>query len=184
MNTTATMDETIEITEKSPGLYLSEARVQRGYSQEYVANKLHLRVRIVELIETDDYQSMPEPVFIKGYLRAYAKLLDISPDPLIEIYKLNHNVEKKVDKALWQSRRKTNSTAKAVRWVTVLFAAGVLVSIALWWQKNKTTTNYTTAQTAFNSEGIKTDIRLTDLSKMQPLLSSTSDLKPAELNGG
>lgn len=184
MNTTATMDEALEINEKSPGLYLSEARTQRGYSQEYVANKLHLRVRIVDLLEADDYQNMPEPVFIKGYLRAYAKLLDIKPDPLIEIYKRNYSVEKKIDKALWQSRRESNKTERAVRWVTLLFAVGVLVSIAIWWQKNRDTNNYTTTQAEFNSESIKTDIRLTDLSKMQPLLSSSSDVKPAELKGG
>ncbi len=58
----------------SPGAQLAALREQHGYTAEYVASKLHLRVCMIERLEADDYQDMPEPVFIKGYLRAYAHL--------------------------------------------------------------------------------------------------------------
>ena len=69
----------------NPGVQLASIRQQKGYTVEYVANKLHLRVRIIELIENSEFNLLPEPVFVKGYLRAYSKLLGISPEPFLHI---------------------------------------------------------------------------------------------------
>ena len=84
MTSFASTEESIDFTQVKPGAQLALVRAQKGYSLEYVAGKLHLRVRIIELLETDDYQNMPEPVFVKGYLRAYAKLLDVKYQPLLD----------------------------------------------------------------------------------------------------
>src|SRR3990167_8848638 len=127
MNTTVTMDEvTEEQVQEKPGLMLASVRNAKGYSTEYVAGKLHLRVRIIELLEVDDYHNMPEPVFIKGYLRAYAKLLDLVPEPYIEMFNRCYSSERKIERALWQSRRQTNKAEHTVRWVTGFFAIAVL----------------------------------------------------------
>ena len=62
---------------------------------------------------------MPEPVFIKGYLRAYAKLLSVPPDPLLEIFTTIYSSDKKLEKALWQSKQRTNKGERLVRVLTV-----------------------------------------------------------------
>ncbi len=185
MSTTTPVDDIKDIEQFSPGLSLSESRKQLGYSQEYVANKLHLRVRIIDLLENDDYQSMPEPVFIRGYLRAYSKLLNISPEPLISQYNITCGSEKKIDKALWQSRRESNNAEKMVRWITLIFALSVIVAIGIWWQKNKDShDSYAATANHLPADLGKSDVRLTDLSKMQSLLSNNADIKPVETNGG
>src|ERR1700722_14689819 len=102
MNTTTIMDAIHNGTHEKPGLQLARAREKKGYSQEYVAGKLHLRVRIIELLEADDYDQLPEAVFIKGYLRAYAKLLGFQSDPLLAIFNNVYSSEQKSEKALWQ----------------------------------------------------------------------------------
>lgn len=189
MNTTVTMDET-EDRKELPGALLASIRAQKGYSTAYVAGKLHLRVRLIELLEADDYGNMPEPVFIKGYLRAYAKLLDVSEVPLLETFnKVYDAPEKKIERALWQSKRETHTVEYAIRWLTALFALGVIIAVAFWWQNNKgnehlfpqvTEVSHTETQPNNKTES---DIRLTDLSKMRSLLSSANQYSPMEKEG-
>ncbi|MDI9818892.1 MULTISPECIES: helix-turn-helix domain-containing protein [unclassified Legionella] len=176
MNTTVTVDEENNIHEK-PGSQLARVREKKGYSQEYVAGKLHLRVRVIELLEADEYQQMPEPVFVKGYLRAYAKLLGLSPEPLLSMFNSMHTPEKKVEKALWQSRRESNKGERLIRWLTGLVVIAIVVAVGLWWQRNKDIYPIASIKTAENkvtSSKNETEIRLTDLSKMQTIFSSNT----------
>lgn len=188
MTTTVAMDDIAEKVQDKPGAQLAAVRLQKGYSPEYVAGKLHLRVQLIELLETDDYYNMPEPVFIKGYLRAYAKLLGVAPDPLIEIFNGIHTGEKKLERALWQSRREVNKAEHAIRWITGLFALAVLSAVALWWYTNKDNAQLVPA-TISRADAMpsksETEIRLTDLSKMRSLLSSPNQQQSSlEKEGG
>lgn len=191
MNTKINVQDTTldaeELTKEKPGAHLASARIQKDYTIEYVAGKLHLRTRVIELLEADEYTSMPEPVFIKGYLRAYAKLLDIPHQPLLDTFNEQHVTERKIEKALWQSRRETNKAEHAVRWVTAIFALVVMGAVAMWWQANKDSehtfpTTVSEAAPAHNQPD--TEIRLTDLSKMRSLLSSTGQDTLMEKQGG
>lgn len=173
-----------------PGAQLSLHRIQKGYTLEYVASKLHLRVRLLELLEADQYEQMPEPVFIKGYVRAYAKLLHISPDPLIEVFNNHYVIEHDVERALWQNRREVNKAEHVVRWVTGIFALMVIAAVAIWWQTNKETqhmfsrhTQVEQAKVAVNNQS-EAEIRLTDLSKMRSILSAETTTNDVESRRG
>lgn len=187
MNTIETTDEVEQPSSIKPGAQLAEARIARGYTPEYVAEKLHLRVRVIELLELDNYLSLPEGVFIKGYLRAYAKLLDVPHQPLLDLFNREYHTDRKSEKALWQSRRETHRAEHAVRWLTSIFAIVVLIAVAIWWQANKDNAHMFPANVS-QAEPIKnqseTEIRLTDLSKMRSLLSSTGQDTELEKRGG
>ncbi|KTD28775.1 MULTISPECIES: helix-turn-helix domain-containing protein [Legionella] len=187
--TTVIMDEIHNGTSEKPGMQLARVREKKGYSQEYVAGKLHLRVRIIELLEADDYDQMPEPVFIKGYIRAYAKLLGVPVDPLLEIFNSMHSTERKLEKALWQSKRESNKGERTVRILTGLIAVAAVVAVGIWWQKNKDSTQIFSAKNApvVAEQASKTEaeIRLTDLSKMRSMLTpNNSQITPLETKGG
>ena len=191
MTTTITMDENQNSTQENPGLQLARIREQKGYSQEYVAVKLHLRVKVIELLEADDYEQMPEPVFIKGYLRAYAKLLDVAPEPLLATFNNLYATERKLEKALWQSRRESNKSERVVRWFTGLIVVAAIVAVGMWWQKNKDSQQLFTTKSAHAQlppNKTASEVRLTDLSKMRSMLStkstSSSNITPMETNGG
>lgn len=168
-----------ELREEKPGAQLSAVRRAKGLSIEYVATQLHLRVCVIELIEADDYVNLPDPVFVKGYLRAYSKLMDVNPDPFIEIFNRHFCVERQSDKALWQSRRESSRAERSIRWLTALFGIFVLIAVAIWWYKsqenqNLFSTTVSEIQKIKPTEHAEADIRLTDLSKMRSLLSSVS----------
>jgi cytoskeletal protein RodZ len=181
------MEEMDNIEMDNPGIELSSIRQQKGYSIEYVASKLHLRVRIIELIEDGAFHLLPEAVFVKGYLRAYSKLLGVSPDPFLAIFNDQYTVEKKPERALWQSKRESHKAEHLIRWFTVLFAIGVMVAVGIWWQKNRDTQQSFTAKETTTelslSEPNTTELKLTDLSKMQSLLSPDSQMTPLEKEG-
>ena len=67
----------------SPGSTLAAARTSMGASQHDIAEALNLPVHIVVALEADDDEVLPAFVFSRGYVRAYAKLLEIDPDPLV-----------------------------------------------------------------------------------------------------
>ncbi|KTC93697.1 MULTISPECIES: helix-turn-helix domain-containing protein [Legionella] len=188
--TTVIMDEIQNGTHEKPGLQLARVREKRGYSQEYVAGKLHLRVRIIELLEADDYDQMPEPVFIKGYFRAYAKLLNVPAEPLLEIFNSMYATERKLEKALWQSKRETHKGEHIVRVLTGIIAVTAIVAVGIWWQKNKDNPQVFSTKSspivAERTTQTETDIRLTDLSKMHSMLTpkNNNEMTPVETQGG
>lgn len=137
MNTTTTTDETKFRALENPGAQLARLREKRGFTQEYVAGKLHLRVKVISLLEADEYQNLPEPVFIKGYIRAYTKLLGVNPEPFLSTFNSQYASEKKPEKALWQSKRESHKGEQLIRWITALVAFAAISGISFWWQKNK-----------------------------------------------
>ncbi len=88
--------ERVEITEAwdGPGAILRNAREARGLDAAAVAAMLHLSQRKLNALETDDFDALPEPVFVRGYLKNYARLLEEPVTPILEAYaRCNPGVE-------------------------------------------------------------------------------------------
>jgi len=66
------------------GSVLSAARQSRGLSVADVARQLKLGVRQIEALEADDYEHLPRITFVRGFIRNYAKLLQIDAEPLLK----------------------------------------------------------------------------------------------------
>ena len=67
----------------SAGARLTAERRNLGLSLGDIARQLKLSVRQVEALERDDYAAFAGPVFVRGFLRNYARLLNLDPDVLI-----------------------------------------------------------------------------------------------------
>jgi len=67
----------------SPGARLAAYRQERGWTIEQVAGQLNLAPRQVIAIESDDYPSLPGMPIVRGFIRAYAKLLKVDVAPLL-----------------------------------------------------------------------------------------------------
>jgi len=70
----------------SPGARLSAARKERELSLKTVADELKLDVSMVVAIEQDDRTALPAAIFVKGYLRRYARLTGLPEDELVSDY--------------------------------------------------------------------------------------------------
>lgn len=75
-----------ETNGSGPGSRLKEARVAIDVNTREVADALNLPIDVIDAIEADAHDLLPAPVFTRGYIRAYAKLLDLEVEPLVASY--------------------------------------------------------------------------------------------------
>ena len=61
----------------SCGARLRQAREQAGMSREQVSARLKMPVRVIDALESDDWAVIGAPVFVRGQLRSYARLMRI-----------------------------------------------------------------------------------------------------------
>ena len=67
-----------------PGEYLRQIRVSQIRDINDVAADLKMPFKTLQALEQDDYKSLPEATFIKGYYRAYAKYLKVDATNIIQ----------------------------------------------------------------------------------------------------
>ncbi len=71
---------------ESLGRYLKKERELRQISVAEVAQTTRIPVRILEQIEGDAVESLPADVFIRGYLRAYARAVSLDEGDVLSRY--------------------------------------------------------------------------------------------------
>ncbi len=68
------------------GQILRQARENKGLSLEEVNEETRISVRYLEALETGEYSTLPTATHTRGFLRNYARFLDLDPTPLVERY--------------------------------------------------------------------------------------------------
>ena len=66
------------------GDQLRVAREAMGLAQADVAARLKMPLRVVRSLEEEDWSRLGAPVFVRGQLRSYARLLGIDAEPVVE----------------------------------------------------------------------------------------------------
>ena len=72
--------------QQSSGALLAAGRQAKELTLDEVGDALNLSPQTVTWLETDDFDALPAPAFTQGYIRNYAKYVDIcllytSPSP-------------------------------------------------------------------------------------------------------
>jgi DnaJ-class molecular chaperone len=68
------------------GAHLRNIRIAKGASLDDISSATRVKKAYLEAIESDNPQRFPAPVFMKGFLKAYAKALGLNPDEISEKY--------------------------------------------------------------------------------------------------
>jgi cytoskeleton protein RodZ len=68
------------------GERLRRAREAKGLSLKEAAARLALKASVLEALEACRFEALPEPPLARGYLRRYALLLGLDPEPLLALY--------------------------------------------------------------------------------------------------
>lgn len=79
--------EVTEAVSTSAGALLTAHREARGWTVEQVANQLNLAARQIDALEHDNYAVLPGMVIVRGFIRAYAKLLQVDASPILALVK-------------------------------------------------------------------------------------------------
>ncbi|HKB61206.1 MAG TPA: helix-turn-helix domain-containing protein, partial [Gallionellaceae bacterium] len=65
------------------GAILREARESAGMSVEEVAGRIKFAPRQIVALESGDYAQLPEMAFIRGFVRSYARMLELDDKALL-----------------------------------------------------------------------------------------------------
>ena len=68
----------------APGERLARARQAQGLSTGDVARRLKLSVWQIEALESGNYAPLPGAIFVRGFIRNYARLLKLDAEALLE----------------------------------------------------------------------------------------------------
>ena len=68
------------------GSVLEVARKSQNYSIDDICEQLKIPAHTIIAIETNDISALPPPTFTQGYIRAYARFLEISEENVLAIY--------------------------------------------------------------------------------------------------
>lgn len=125
---------------RGPGERLRAARTAAGLTAQGVADDLHLSVEMLEALERDDYARLPGRVFVRGYLRNYARLVDLPADAVVAAFDAHAPEGHASDpgmrtvvsaRQIRSQARSSHSAVRAVTWIIVLALAALLL---IWWQ--------------------------------------------------
>ena len=118
--------------EGGAGVQLQYAREAHQWTQEQVASRLRLDVRLIIALEQDDYSNLPAPTFARGYLRSYARLLAIDPEPLLAGYERQGIAPP----SLAPARPVHNPSRGEGLWraFTYVVVGGLVGLVGVWWQ--------------------------------------------------
>lgn len=76
----------------SVGEHLRKLREEKRMSLAEVSRATRVPVASVERIEADRFDELPGEVFVRGFLRAYAKALDVPADEVLARYTASRRV--------------------------------------------------------------------------------------------
>ena len=140
-NTTA---EHEEIISKSPGLILRDARESQSLTENDIALALNLPIYVITSIEADRAVGTRSSVFMRGYIRSYARLMDLDGDPLVDLYDEKNSV--KVGLSLSTVGSGNMGTigsvgaekhgARQIKWILSLTPLLIILMIGLWAGRN------------------------------------------------
>ncbi len=121
----------------NPGEVLRCAREERGLQLSEVANQLNLTSHVLSQIEAGDFHRLPGHTFARGYVRAYAKLLGIDANTLVESfdrYTGSDATAGSAVKGLKQLREPIRLSRILLRGFSGLLLVLLLLAGYSWWQ--------------------------------------------------
>src|SRR5690554_6512667 len=139
-----TGDEQLNNVSAEPvGQQLRRAREKAGLSLAAVADQQHLRVSVIQAIESGDYSKIDTELFLKGYVRAYARQVGLDADSIIrdldtELEPRRQEREQALQaNPLVNIERRRRQKRRAAKLILVLVAAALIGFLAFTYLSNK-----------------------------------------------
>ena len=118
------------------GEILHNKRKEIGLSLDEITEKLNLDSNLIELLENNDYEKFKVETYLKGYLRAYAKVLGIDGDRIIKLYKESNPEKEPEILPDVKPKNQKNSGDRSVKLFSYILGLSIALSMLIWYQKN------------------------------------------------
>lgn len=115
------------------GATLQAARLEKKLSQQDVSNSLRYSVKQIDALENNVFDSLPDAMMTRGFIRSYAKYLELDAEPLLAAYRtsLGDDPEKVI--SVKSSMRPVALTKESQPWLKYILASIVVLLFLLAW---------------------------------------------------
>lgn len=115
------------------GDLFTKAREKLELSQKEIASRLNLKEEIIAALDANDFDKLPAPIYVKGYIRSYARAVNLDADNLIKIYQGTADSPPEI---LPDVKPKIQASSKdtPVKAMTYLVTFTLMILIIAWWQ--------------------------------------------------
>ncbi|WP_313086285.1 RodZ domain-containing protein [Pseudomonas sp.] len=134
----------------NPGETLRAERESKNWSLSAVARQLNLSERSLTQIEAGDFSQLPGHTFARGYVRAYAKLLGLDQNRLVQQFDQHTGTDATGSNvnSLGHIDQPVRLSRSMVRFFTFVLTLVIGVGAFLWWQDRAARTESGPALTA------------------------------------
>ncbi len=122
---------------RTVGEILKQARIQQNLEIKRVAQATKIRPVYLKALEKDDFQSLPGPAIVRGFIKNYAEFLGLSSKDVLAVFRRDFD-ERKANKINLDSEETLGKTKlfwspKQTSWL-VLTVLILLFILYLVWQ--------------------------------------------------
>jgi len=114
-----------------PGELLKEARKKTRRRYKRLSSELGIPEKYLEALEENNFSIMAGPTYIKGYLRAYAKKLDLDPETVIAAFDRYLKDQRRSKKKVVKKEKKKKTKQKFSYFYAVIFLLIALVMLLI-----------------------------------------------------
>lgn len=116
----------------SAGEILKSAREAKKLDIDDICSFLRLSPRQVTALENNDYSALPESTITRGFIRNYARMLELDAEPLLEAYR-SHTVSDQTRPISIQSANIQIYSNDKRPWLIYIFASVLIVLLVTAW---------------------------------------------------
>lgn len=115
------------------GASLRSAREAKGMSHQDVSNSLRFSVKQIEALENNAFELFPDAMMTRGFIRSYAKYLEIDAEPLLAIYRASLGEDTQKVIAIKSSMQPIALSSGSWPWLKYILATIVVLLFLLAW---------------------------------------------------
>ena len=167
------------------GALLKAKRTEKNIAIGEVAERLKFSAKQIESLESGDYKGLPEPIFVKGFIKTYGRFLGLDTDQVTLL--LNEVFPSQVSAAPvatatenqtslnFQDQKKSKSFPK---WLPLVVVAALVVGAVYLWQSKSTEQNRQQEKSTLEVGDVAQPQLATDNVQVVPMKASATASAP------
>ena len=171
------------------GALLKAKRTEKNIAIGEVAERLKFSAKQIESLESGDYKGLPEPIFVKGFIKTYGRFLGLDTDQVTSL--LNEVFPSQVSAVPaatatenqtslnFQDQKKSKSFPK---WVPLVVVAALVVGAVYLWQSKSTEQNRQQEKSTLEVGDVAQPQLATDNVQVVPMKASATNAASAPVS--
>ena len=170
------------------GALLKAKRTEKNIAIGEVAERLKFSAKQIESLESGDYKGLPEPIFVKGFIKTYGRFLGLDTDQVTSL--LNEVFPSQVSAAPaaatenqtslnFQDQKKSKSFPK---WLPLVVVAALVVGAVYLWQSKSTEQNRQQEKSTLEVGDVAQPQLATDNVQVVPMKASATNAASAPVS--